>query len=105
MTSNRFEQLLKMLEEDPNDSFLNHALALEYFSLGKFESSKNVFQKVITDNENYLASYYQLGQTFEKLNDNAKAVEIYKVGVEKAKLQKNNKTLNELNEAIWMLEE
>jgi tetratricopeptide (TPR) repeat protein len=101
----RFEQLLKMIEEEPNDSFLNHALAMEYLSLGKFEEAKKVFEKVLSENENYLASYYQLGQTLEKLNENEKAVEVYKKGIELAQKQNNNKAKNELAEALWMLED
>ena len=94
-----------MIEEEPNDSFLNHAWALEYFSLEKFEDAKKVFEKVLSENENYLASYYQLGQTLEKLNENEKAVEVYKKGIELAQKQNNNKAKNELAEALWMLED
>ncbi|MBC7862001.1 MAG: tetratricopeptide repeat protein [Bacteroidia bacterium] len=105
MSGTRFEQLIKLIEEEPNDSFLNHALAIEYFSLGKFEEAEKIFRKVIAENENYLGSYYQLGQTLEKLNKNEEAIKIYQKGIEIAKKLKNNKTLNELNEALWMLEE
>ncbi len=103
--STRFDQLLKMLEQEPDDDFLNHALAIEFMSAEKIVDAIQVFEKLLNRNPNYLASYYQLGQALEKSGSNEKEIEIYKRGIAVAKEQNNKKALGELNEALWMLED
>ncbi len=97
--------LFSMLEKEPNDIFLNYALAVEFSGEEKFAEAETQFLKTLQLNNDYLPCYYQLGQTAEKLNKEKEALEYYHKGVELAKKQNNNKALNELNEAIWMLED
>jgi tetratricopeptide (TPR) repeat protein len=101
----RIEQLQEFLKEDSNDSFLKYALALEYVRVAEYETARDCFLKLITDDENYVASYYQLGKLYESLNDLEKAIEIYKKGIKIAKNSENKKTLLELQEAYSMLME
>lgn len=101
----RLEQLLEMLKEDPNDSFLNYALALEYAKLGNIDSAVDLIEKIIARDENYLGAYYQLGKFYEQSLQAEKAVEAYQKGIEVAKKQNNRKALGELNEALLMLED
>ena len=101
----RKEMIYDMLEKEPNDVFLNYALAMEHLSTEEFKEADAQLKKVLTINPNYLPCFYQLGQVNEKLGDNEIALSFYKQGVELAKSQHNNKTLGELNEAIWMLED
>jgi tetratricopeptide (TPR) repeat protein len=58
---------------------------------------------LIKDDENYIATYYQLGKLYESLNDSEKAIEIYKKGIKIAQKSENKKTLLELQEAYNML--
>ncbi|TLP69846.1 tetratricopeptide repeat protein [Maribacter sp. ACAM166] len=99
----RIEQLQEFLKEDSNDSFLTYALALEYVRVEKNDTARDCFLKLIKDDENYVASYYQLGKLYESLNEVEKAIEIYKNGIEIAKKIKDAKTLLELQEAYNML--
>ena len=94
-----------MLESEPKDVFLNYALAMEYFGQQKWEETKEQLLNTQKLNNDYLPCYYQLGQVCEKLGKETEAIEYYKKGLELAKKQSNNKAVNELNEAIWMLEE
>ena len=59
--------------------------------------------KLIKEDKNYVASYYQLGKLYESLNEVEKAMEIYKNGIEIAQKSENKKTLIELQEAYNML--
>jgi len=93
-----------MLKEEPDDVFLNYALAVEFVGEGKYQEAEQQFLKTSELNKEYLPCYYQLGQTAEKLNKEKEALDYYHKGVELAKKQNNNKALNELNEAIWLLE-
>ena len=101
----RKELIFDMLLKEPNDVFLNYALAMEHLSTEEFKEAELQFKKVLTINPNYLPCFYQLGQVNEKLGNNNIALTYYKQGVDLAKSQNNNKALGELNEAIWMLED
>jgi len=61
------------------------------------------FLKLIKEDENYLASYYQLGKLYESMNEVVKAMRIYKNGIEIAKKNEDAKTLLELQEAYNIL--
>jgi Tfp pilus assembly protein PilF len=99
----RIEQLQEFLNEDSNDSFLRYALALEYVRVEKNDTARDCFLKLIKDDENYIATYYQLGKLYESLNDSEKAREIYKKGIKIAQKSENKKSLLELQEAYNML--
>lgn len=101
----RKEMIFSMLLKEPNDVFLNYALAMEYLASHDFNEAANQLKKVLTFNSDYLPCFYQLGQVHEKLGNNDVAISFYKKGIEIAKLQNNTKALGELNEAVWMLED
>ena len=101
----RKEMIYDMLVKEPNDVFLNYALAMEHLSAEEFKEAEAQLRKVLDINSNYLPCFYQLGQVNEKLANNELALSYYKQGVDLAKLQNNTKALGELNEAIWMLED
>jgi len=101
----RKEMIFDMLVKDPNDVFLNYALAMEHLSTSDFIEAENQFKKVLTIKPDYLPCFYQLGQVNEKIGNNDIAISFYKQGIDLAKLQNNTKALGELNEAIWMLED
>jgi predicted Zn-dependent protease len=101
----RVDRLVEMLRKEPSDLFLNYALAMEWMGEGVYgEAEKQLLRTLELDKE-YLPCFYQLGQSAEKLNKEKEALEYYKRGVDLAKRQNNTKALNELNEAIWLLEE
>jgi tetratricopeptide (TPR) repeat protein len=101
----RIEQLQEFLEEDNNDSFLKYALALEYVRIEENDTAKDCFLKLVEEDENYLASYYQLGKLYESVNDLENAIEIYKKGIKIAEKNEDKKTLLELQESYNMLME
>jgi tetratricopeptide (TPR) repeat protein len=101
----RKELIFDMLLKEPNDVFLNYALAMEHLSANELKEAENQFKKVLAINDSYLPCFYQLGQVNEKMGNNDIALIFYKQGVELAKSQTNLKALGELNEAIWMLED
>ncbi|MGZ3885151.1 MAG: tetratricopeptide repeat protein [Bacteroidia bacterium] len=101
----RKAQLLDMLKQEPADVFLNYALAVELQSEQQLEEAQQQFLRTMKLDADYLPCYYQLGQTLEKMEKQSEALEMYKKGLDLAKRQKNQKAVNEISEAIWMLEE
>ncbi len=100
----RIDQLLELLKQEPDDQFLNYALALEY---AKEDKSKaiSIIEKILERDPDYLAGYYQLGQLLEQTESISKAKEVYSKGIEIARKQRNNKTMGELNTAFDLLED
>lgn len=101
----RKELLLDLLSKEPNDVFLNYALAMEHLAENDFNFARQQLLNTLAIDESYLPCYYQLGQVNEKLGDNTQALGYYKKGLVLAQLQQNKKAIGELNEAIWMLED
>ena len=101
----RLSQIEEMLKSEPNDSFLNYALALEYAKANDVAKAIQLIEALLSKDENYLGAYYQLGKYYEQIQNVPKAILTYTKGTEVAKKIKNNKALGELNEALWMLED
>lgn len=88
------------IEKQPNDSFLQHALALELVKLGDDASARNVFEKLLQQNPNYAGSYYHLGKLLERAGETANAIAIYEKGIEVARALGDNHAGNELQGAL-----
>jgi tetratricopeptide (TPR) repeat protein len=101
----RVEQLKKMLETEPHDSFLNYALALEYAGANDYHKAIALLEAIISRDTDYLGAYYQLGKYYELLQQPEKAIQTYKAGIEVAAHQKKRKVELELKEALLQLED
>lgn len=101
---NRLEMLLEMQESNPDDEFLQYAIALEYKKNEQVVEAKKWLEKLVEEKPDYLACYYQLGKLYEEELENEAALETYKKGVEIAEKQSDKKTKGELEEAIFILE-
>ncbi|MGZ3943251.1 MAG: tetratricopeptide repeat protein, partial [Bacteroidia bacterium] len=69
----RLEQLQQMLLQEPNDEFLQYAIAVEYLAANEMQKASEWLEKILTKNKNYLAAYYQLGKCYEAQNNIDKA--------------------------------
>jgi Tfp pilus assembly protein PilF len=101
----RIKILKGMIGKDAKDLFSNYALAMEYNAAGDIKEAQKILEFIIKTDEKYLAAYYQLGKLFENNNKSDKAIEVYKKGAAIAQAQANFKTLGEINEALWLLED
>ncbi len=101
----RLNLLLSQLEQEPDDVFLNYALGMEYASGQNPAAAESQFKKVIGFNADYIAAYYQLGKLYEAQSNIPEALNFYRTGLEKARIKKDHKAINEFGEAIFMLEE
>jgi Tfp pilus assembly protein PilF len=95
----RISRLKQFLETNPNDSFVQHALALEYIKQGDDETAKQLFEKVLETDENYIGTYYHLAKLLERNNDVKNAIRVYEKGMLKAKEAGDNHAYNELQSA------
>lgn len=96
---NRIEKLQEFLQQSPNDSFLQHALALEYIKIGNDVQAKELFVDLLQHNEKYVGTYYHLAKLFERNGENDKAILYYEKGMQVAKELKDNHSFSELQMA------
>ncbi len=80
----RIQKLKDYLEATPQDSFLKHALALEYIKLGDDEQAKALFEEILNSEPGYVGSYYHLAKLLERQEKTEEAVKVYEKGMEEA---------------------
>jgi tetratricopeptide (TPR) repeat protein len=95
----RITKLKEYLQASPHDSFLQHALALEYIKIGDDDGARRLFEMILERDPAYVGSYYHLAKLVEKLGDKLEAVRVYKKGMEEAKKSGDNHAYGELNGA------
>jgi tetratricopeptide (TPR) repeat protein len=100
----RIEQLKNMLMEDPSDTFLHYALGLEFAKKKNFQEAMSAFQTVIQLDENYVATYYQLGLLFIEIDIVDVAKTYILKGIDIAQKRKDNKSKAELEELLESLD-
>lgn len=93
---NRIEQLSQFLKDSPDDSFLIHALALEYIKLGDDVRARQYFAENLQKSPRYVATYYHLGKLLERTGDTEEAIRIYSLGMEQAAAAGDGHALSEL---------
>ncbi|MCW3091387.1 MAG: hypothetical protein JWP81_2456 [Ferruginibacter sp.] len=101
----RIEKLLEYMKTADKDSFLQHALALEYIKVGQDEEARNLFNELLLREPTYVGSYYHLGKLLERAGDFDKAIRIYQRGMEEARRAKDQHSYNELQGALEDIED
>ncbi|MEP7372004.1 MAG: hypothetical protein ABI675_01370 [Chitinophagaceae bacterium] len=96
----RIEKLKQFLQASPGDSFIQHALALEYIKLGDDEKARQLFEELLDRDSSYIGSYYHLGKLLERNNDNNAAIKWYEKGMEEARKAGENHAYGELRGAL-----
>lgn len=105
MSEERLDMIRKMLEENPEDAFLNYAAALEYKKRNMTDEAIATLEKLRKTQPDYLGTYYTLGKIYEGLGKEVDAITLYKEGIEVAKSQQDRKIQGELTEALMMLDD
>ena len=92
----KITQLKAFLDSNPSDDFVQHALALEYLKKGEEEEARKLFESVLTQNEDYVGSYYHLAQLLQQQGKGEEAIKWYEKGMAKAKANGDTHSYNEL---------
>jgi tetratricopeptide (TPR) repeat protein len=96
----RIAKIRDFLKQQPDDSFLQHALALELIKLGQDAEAASLFRAILEREPNYIGSYYHLGKLLERLSDTDGAIAVYEKGMAVAKQAGDNHSLSELRGAL-----
>ena len=95
----RIEKLKEFLQKDPADSFVQHALALEYIKVGSDAEAQHLFEDILQRDPGYVGSYYHLAKLFERNGSTEAAIKWYEKGMEQAKQKGEDKAYGELRSA------
>lgn len=96
----RIEKLKEYLSASPADSFLQHALALEYIKMRNDTEARRLFENILNCDPGYIGSYYHLGRLLERNGNAAEAISVYEKGMEEARKAGDGHTYGELK-AAW----
>ena len=101
----RISKLKEYMETSGKDSFLQHALALEYIKVGNEEGARQLFNEILKREPTYLGSYYHLGKLLERTGDPKKAMRVYERGMEVAQAAGDHHSYSELRGAFEDVED
>lgn len=104
MEKTRLETLQEMLAADPGDSFARYAIAQEHVKRGDFETARAGFEELRTRDPEYVATYYHLGQIYQKLGRTEDARRIYHLGIDTAGRKGDLHSKSELCDVLDLLE-
>ena len=95
----RIDKLRQMLDLSPDDSFLNHAMAMELLGAGRDVEARSVLETLLGRDPGYVGSYYQLAKLLERMGERALALDWYEKGVKAAQKAGDRHAMNELRMA------
>ncbi|RYZ50383.1 MAG: hypothetical protein EOO14_19415 [Chitinophagaceae bacterium] len=95
----RIEKLKAFLAQNPADSFVQHALALEYVKMANDSAAREEWEALLQRDEDYVGSYYHLAKLLERQGETEKAIATYEKGMAVAKRIGDNHAYNELQMA------
>ncbi|MDB5145564.1 MAG: tetratricopeptide repeat protein [Mucilaginibacter sp.] len=96
MQLSRLDKLLEFLKNEPEDEFLQYALATEYLRLKETSKALQYYENLVNKHPDYVGTYYHLGKLYEALNRKPDAINIYERGMEIAKKKRDNHAFAEL---------
>jgi Tfp pilus assembly protein PilF len=96
----RMDQLKEFLLKDPEDSFLMHALALEFLKIEKLNEARDLFEKILLRDPGYIGSYYHLAKLLERLGQTDLAIHWYESGMTAANKAHDRHAYGELQSAL-----
>lgn len=95
----KIDKLKEYLLASPGDSFLQHALALEYIKTGKDKEARELFESILNLEPGYVGTYYHLAKLLERVGETEQAVKVYEKGMDEAKKAGENLAYRELKGA------
>lgn len=100
----RLDQLMSFLNENPNDSFLQYAIALEHIKKGEPEKGLIYFENLLKHDPDYVGTYYHLAKLYLKLGMKPEAIACYENGMGVATKLSDFHALAELKNAYTNLQ-
>ena len=101
----RIGKLKEYLRSNDKDSFLQHALALEYIKAGNDKEAGSLFKEILHREPTYVGTYYHLAKLLERTGNTEEAIKVYERGMQETRKAGDNHSYNELQGAYEELSE
>ena len=95
----RISKIKTLLEQQPGDSFLQHALALEYEKAGDAAAAIETLQHLLNEHPEATGSYYHYARLLAQTGETEKALETYRAGMDACRKAGDAHALRELQAA------
>jgi cytochrome c-type biogenesis protein CcmH/NrfG len=99
----RRTMLEEFLAAHPQDSFARYGLAMECANQGDSAAAIANFEKLLAENPNYVAGYFQYGQLLARLSRTADAQRTLSTGIEAARRTGDQHAGSEMEAALAQL--
>lgn len=100
LMTNRVDIIKQWLLDSPGDSFLQHALALEYMKAGDDVGARELLEHLLEHDPGYTGSYYHLAKLLERNGERQLAMTWYEKGIVQAAAKHETRALSELRSAL-----
>lgn len=104
MNNQRIQQLIRFVQEEPDEPFNVYALAMEYVANEPVQA-RAYFDDLLTRFPDYLPTYYHAAALYAALDERDRAAALYEKGIDLARIQQNQKTMLELQRAQQAFED
>jgi thioredoxin-like negative regulator of GroEL len=81
----RREQLESLLADDPDDVFLNYALAMQLIADGNSAAGISRLERVMSLDPNYVPAYFQSAQVLAQQGDTVRSSDLLRKGIDRAR--------------------
>jgi tetratricopeptide (TPR) repeat protein len=96
----RKEFIKNEINQDPMDPFNHYLLAIEYQKEGAKKESFNLFEEIIAQFPDYVATYYTYANALLSSDEEEKAEKIIRQGLNEAQKKGAAKALKELTQLL-----
>ena len=102
--SERLEKLRKMLEREPNDTFLLYGIAMEHKKANDPAAALEFLDRVTQLDPSYCYAYHQKGLVHESQGDTDAARQAYREGIQAAITKGDDHARGEIEAALSMID-
>lgn len=99
----RREVLEQFVAQKPGDAFARYGLALECAKVGDDQAATSHFQKLLEENPQYVAGYFQFGQLLGRIGRVEEARKVLSDGILMAQKTGDAHARDEMEAALSML--
>jgi tetratricopeptide (TPR) repeat protein len=96
----RIATFRSFIEKSPSDPFPRYGLAMEHKGRGELVEAWAVFEKLLADFPDYVATYLMAGGTLVALGKKPEAADVYRKGIEVAQRRGDQHARRELESAL-----
>lgn len=99
----RREQIEALLKDEPHDTFLRYALAMEHVAEKNVGQALEVFADLQADHPPYVPAFFMAGQQLAKLGRIEEARMVLRDGIQHARVQGDGHAAGEMSQFLTSL--